>query len=126
MTEKRYTKDHEWIEHKEGDIYRIGITDHAQAQLGDVVLVELPEVGKTFKDKDTLAVIDSVKAASDIYSPISGEIVRVNTDLEENPGLINESAESEAWLVELKSPDAHDKIDLLMDSDSYQEFTNAD
>lgn len=121
MAEKRYTKDHEWVEQSGAGTARFGITDHAQEQLGDIVMVELPKVGDCLKQGGECAVIESVKAASDIYAPVSGEIVAVNEQLDENPNLVNESPEGKGWLAEVKFTDAAE-FDELMSAKSYEEF----
>jgi len=117
---RRYTKDHEWID-PEGDGARVGITDHAQEQLGDVVFVDLPEVGRAVEAEEAIAVVESVKAASDVYAPIGGEIVEVNEALADNPALVNEAAEGEGWFVKLKPADAA-ALDGLMDEAAYRAF----
>jgi glycine cleavage system H protein len=116
----RYSKDHEWVK-IEGDTATIGITEHAQEQLGDVVFVELPEVGKTVKKGGEAAVVESVKAASEVYAPLSGEVVAVNAELAGDPGLVNRSAEQDAWFmkVRLSSPG---EIEELMDKAAYDRF----
>lgn len=118
-----YTKDHEWIE-IEGDIGTIGITDHAQEQLGDVVYVELPEVGRKVKAGEACAVVESVKAASDIYAPLTGEIVAVNGDLTGNVTLVNDAAESEGWFFKLRLSAPGEK-DGLMDRAAYEAHVSA-
>ena len=123
MGDKRYTSEHEWVEIIDGDLARFGITDHAQEQLGDIVMVELPKVGTGLEKGGECAVVESVKAASDIYAPASGEVVAVNEDLEENPALVNESAEDKGWLVEFKVSDLS-SLDGLMDADQYKEFAS--
>ena len=123
MTEKRYTEDHEWVEIIDGNLARFGITHYAQEQLGDIVMVELPEVGKAIERGSDCAVIESVKAASDIYAPANGEVVAVNSDLEENPALVNESPEDSGWLVEFRIEDPA-SLDDLMGADAYREFTD--
>ena len=100
----RYTKDHEYIR-VEGDTGVVGITDYAQGQLGDVVFVELPEVGKTVAKGDEAAVVESVKAASEVYAPVSGEVVAVNDDLEGAPGAVNEDPSGRGWFLKLKLKD---------------------
>ena len=115
-----FTKDHEYIR-IDGDIGTVGITSHAQEQLGDVVFVELPEVGRTVKQKDSIAVVESVKAASEIYAPVSGEVVEANADLAENSGLVNEDAEGKAWFFKLRIADKSE-LDGLMDRAAYEEF----
>ncbi len=112
-----YTEDHEWIA-VEGETGTVGITDHAQEQLGDVVFVELPEVGRTFARGDDMAVVESVKAASEVYAPVGGETVAVNAALADNPGAVNEDAEGEGWFVRLKLADAAE-LDGLMDAAAY-------
>ena len=100
----RYTKDHEYIR-VEGDTGVVGITDYAQEQLGDVVFVELPQVGKSVAAGSEAAVVESVKAASEIYAPVSGEVVAVNTDLEGAPGIVNEDPNGKGWFLKLKLKD---------------------
>ncbi len=115
-----YTKDHEWVR-ADGDLYVIGISAHAAEQLGDVVFVELPETGKTFAKGDDMAVVESVKAASDVYAPISGEIMEVNSAVVDEPGKINEDAMGAAWFVKIKPSNASE-IDALMDEAAYKDF----
>jgi len=117
-----YTKDHEWAK-KDGDLCVVGITDYAQHQLGDVVFLELPPVGKVVKKGDSMAVIESVKAASDIYAPISGEIVEVNPSAAGSPELINSDPFTKAWLVKLK-PSKIDELAELMSSDAYDKMVS--
>lgn len=100
-TDLRYAKSHEWVR-LEGEIATIGITDHAQAELTDVVFVELPEVGRTVDAGEASAVVESVKAASDIYSPVAGEIIEVNTALESNPALLNTDPHGDGWICKLR------------------------
>jgi glycine cleavage system H protein len=116
----RYTKDHEWVR-VDGDVATIGISEHAQEQLGDVVFVELPETGRQVKAGDQAAVVESVKAASDIYSPVGGEVVERNASLEESPALVNESAEDKAWFFKVKLADAAE-VEKLMTAEAYREF----
>lgn len=118
---KKYTKDHEWLEQVEGTLYKVGITDYAQDQLGDVVMVELPEVKIQVSAGDNMAVIESVKAASDVYAPVSGSIASVNEQLSNDPTLINASAEKDGWLVEIQL-DNKSELDELMNKASYKEF----
>jgi len=120
MNEKKYTKEHEWIEIN-GDIATVGITNHAQESLGDIVFVELPEIGKKINSGDEISVIESVKAASDIYSPVSGEVTEVNTKLTDEALLINQSAENEGWIFKLKIDD-NKQINNLMTLKEYVEF----
>jgi glycine cleavage system H protein len=119
----RYTKDHEYIR-VEGDNGVIGITDYAQQQLGDVVYVELPSVGKTVSKGDEAAVVESVKAASEIYAPISGEIVAVNTELEGSPGTVNEDAAGRGWFMKIRLNDPAE-LDALMTEEQYQDFVKS-
>ncbi|MGH6923463.1 MAG: glycine cleavage system protein GcvH [Propylenella sp.] len=115
-----YTKDHEWVR-AEGDTATVGITTYAAEQLGDVVFVELPEIGRALKKGEAGAVVESVKAASDVYSPISGEVVERNDALEASPQKVNEAPESDGWLVKLKVADSTE-LDPLMDEAGYRDF----
>lgn len=116
----RYTRDHEWIR-LDGDIATIGISDYAQEQLGDVVYVELPEVGKSFDKGAEAAVVESVKAASEIFAPVAGEVVEVNAALDAEPGKVNASPEGDGWFMKLKVANAAD-VNELMDGDAYEAF----
>lgn len=116
----KYTQDHEWVS-VDGDVATIGISDYAQKQLGDVVFVEVPQVGTDLSKGDDLAVVESVKAASEVYAPISGEVIEVNEDLEETPSLVNESAVGDGWFAKIKMSDASD-LDEMMDEDAYKSF----
>lgn len=120
MATIRYTKDHEYIS-VEGDTGTIGISDYAQQQLGDVVFVELPEVGRKVAKGDGAAVVESVKAASDIYAPVGGEVIAVNNELEAAPGTVNEDPAGKGWFVKLKIADPAE-LDALMDEAAYQAF----
>ena len=122
MTETRYTKDHEWIT-VDGDEGTAGITAYAAEQLGDVVFVELPAVGASFKQGDEMAVVESVKAASEVYAPVSGEVVAVNDVLEGEPGKVNESPDGEGWFVKLKLADKAE-LSALMDDAAYKARTS--
>jgi glycine cleavage system H protein len=113
-----YTADHEWIR-IEGDVATIGVTDYAQSQLGDVVFVELPKVGRSLKKAEAAAVVESVKAASDVYAPISGEVVEVNAQLASEPALVNSDAADKAWFFKLKIAD-RSELGGLMDEAAYQ------
>lgn len=118
---KKYTREHEWIETVASGGYRIGVTDYAQEQLGDVVAVELPDVGRELSLNEECAVIESVKAASDIYSPIAGVITAVNESLNDNPALVNESPEADGWLWEMTLND-EGGLAALMDGEAYAKF----
>jgi len=120
MTTERFTKDHEWIR-VDGDIGTVGITGHAQDQLGDIVFVELPETGRKAAKGEAVAVVESVKAASDIYAPVGGEVTETNTALADQPGLVNEDAEGRAWFFKLKVADPAE-LDALMDRATYESF----
>jgi len=116
----KYTKDHEWIR-LEGNLAVFGITDHAQSQLGDVVFVELPEIGKQIKAGDPIAVVESVKAASDVYAPASGVVAQINSALVDAPDMVNASAETDGWFAKLQLDDAS-ALDGLMDKAAYDAF----
>ena len=116
----RFTKDHEWVV-LEGDIATIGISAHAAEQLGDVVFVETPEVGKSFKAGDAFAVVESVKAASDVYAPISGEVVDANSVLGDAPETVNADPEAAGWFAKVKVADASE-YEALMDRAAYEAF----
>jgi glycine cleavage system H protein len=120
MAIERFTKDHEWIR-VDGGIATVGITDHAQTQLGDVVFVDVPEKGRKTKQGEAVAVVESVKAASDVFSPVSGEVVEANADLAGQPALVNEDAEGKAWFFKLKIADPAE-LDKLMDRAAYEAF----
>ena len=120
MATERFTKDHEWVR-LDGDIATVGITDHAQQQLGDVVFVELPAVGRKVVASEAVAVVESVKAASDVFSPIAGEVTEVNGELIGQPALVNEDAEGKAWFFKLKVANAAN-LDALMDRAAYAAF----
>jgi glycine cleavage system H protein len=115
-----YTDEHEWIE-VEGDIATVGITEYAQGQLGDIVFVELPEIGAMIQQGKDAAVVESVKAASDVYAPITGEITEVNPALEEDPALVNTSPEEDGWFFKMTIA-AEAELDALMDEDGYKAF----
>lgn len=115
----KYTDSHEWIEIEGGNIARIGITEYAQKELGDIVYVELPQLNKKVEAKKEVAVLESTKAAADIYSPVTGEIIEVNSKLAQNPELINQSAEKEGWIYKIKLADPSE-IDQLMDQQAYE------
>ena len=120
MSGIKISEDHEWVS-LDGETATVGITDYAQNALGDVVFVELPEVGASFSKGDEVAVVESVKAASEIYAPVSGEITEVNAALEDEPDKINQSPLDDGWLFKIKLGDAGE-IDELMDEDAYATF----
>jgi glycine cleavage system H protein len=120
MSQARYSKDHEYVA-VDGDVGTVGISDHAQAQLGDVVFVELPQVGDKFAKGAQAAVVESVKAASEVFSPVSGEVIAVNKELENEPSLINEDTLGKGWIVKLKLSDPAE-LSSLMDETAYQAF----
>ncbi|PHZ83239.1 glycine cleavage system protein GcvH [Paremcibacter congregatus] len=115
-----YSEDHEWIS-VDGDTGTVGITDYAQNALGDIVFVEVPEVGSEFAKAEEIAVVESVKAASEIYAPVSGEVVEVNTALEDEPALVNAQAEDDGWFYKVKIADA-DELAGLMNEEGYKAF----
>ncbi|TVR08735.1 MAG: glycine cleavage system protein GcvH [Salinarimonadaceae bacterium] len=123
MSDTRYTKDHEYIR-VEGDTGIVGITDYAQSQLGDVVYVELPAIGKAVEKGGEAAVVESVKAASEVYSPVSGEVVAVNSDLESAPGAINEDPAGAGWFLKVKITDASE-LDGLMTEEQYADYVKS-
>ena len=116
----KYTEDHEWLS-LDGDVVTVGITDHAQEQLGDIVFIELPEVGTQVSKGDEIVVIESVKAASDITAPLDGEIVEVNEAIVENPASVNEDAEGSAWFFKVKVEDTA-QLDDYLDEDAYKDL----
>lgn len=116
----KYTRDHEYIR-VEGDVATIGITDYAQQALGDVVFVDLPSVGKKVTKGSGAAVVESVKAASDVYAPVSGEVVAVNSDLEGAPGTVNEDPTGKGWFLKMKISNAAE-LDSLMDEAAYKVY----
>jgi glycine cleavage system H protein len=120
MAIERFTKDHEWIR-VDGGVATVGITEHAQTQLGDVVFVELPDVARKVKQGDAVAVVESVKAASDVFAPITGEVVETNSDIVGQPALVNEDAEGKAWFFKLKVSNTAE-LDALMDRAAYEAF----
>lgn len=115
-----FTDEHEWID-IDGDIGTVGITDYAQSQLGDITFVELPNAGDILKKGDTPCVVESVKAASDVYTPVSGEVTEANVTLDDQPDLVNSAADSDGWLFKLKLSDASE-LEGLMDEAGYKSF----
>jgi glycine cleavage system H protein len=122
MTTTLYTSDHEWLG-IDGDVATIGITDYAQAQLGDVVFVELPKVGRTLAKAEAAAVVESVKAASDVYAPISGDVIEVNQAIVDEPALVNTDAAGKAWFFKMKIADKSE-LGGLMDEAAYKAHTS--
>jgi glycine cleavage system H protein len=118
--ELRYTKEHEWIR-DEGGTATVGVTDYAQEKLGDVVFVEMPETGVSIQAGDTFGVVESVKAASDIYCPVGGEVIEINHALEEHPEYVNQSPYGDGWIIKVKVTDSSSMNDL-MDAEQYQAF----
>ncbi len=123
MSDTRYTKEHEWVR-VDGEVATVGISNHAQEQLGDVVFVELPEVGREVAQHAAMAVVESVKAASDVYAPISGEVVEANDALSDDPALVNGDAEGAGWFCKLKVTKPAELEDL-MDAAAYQSFVDS-
>ncbi len=121
----RYAESHEWISQEEEGVVKVGISEHAQEQLGDLVFVELPEEGETFSRGDACAVVESVKAASDIYCPVSGEIVVVNEALADTPEIVNNDPYGDGWLFSVKLDDSGE-LDDLMDAEAYREHLGED
>jgi glycine cleavage system H protein len=118
--DKRYTKDHEWVV-LDGDIATVGITDHAQEQLGELVFVELPAIDREVASGEACAVVESVKAASDIYAPLAGKVVEINETIVEDPSIVNSDAEGEGWFFRIEVEDTAE-FEELMDQDAYDEF----
>ena len=121
---RRYTREHEWISLEGGGVATVGITDYAQDQLGDVVFVELPAVGKKLAKGDEAAVVESVKAASEVYAPVAGEVVAVNDAISGDPAVVNRSPEGDGWFLKIKVAKAAD-VDQLMDQNAYNAFVKA-
>ncbi|WJY18756.1 glycine cleavage system protein GcvH [Alteriqipengyuania flavescens] len=118
-----FTDEHEWID-VDGDVGTVGITDYAQSQLGDITFVELPGAGDQLKKGDAPCVVESVKAASDVYAPISGEVTEANAALEDEPELVNSAPESDGWLFKVKMSDASE-LDGMMDEAKYKDFVSS-
>ncbi|GAB4272508.1 MAG: glycine cleavage system protein GcvH [Candidatus Rifleibacteriota bacterium] len=116
----KFTKDHEWAK-LEGDTAIIGITDHAATQLGDIVFVEMPQVGDEIKQGATIGTIESVKTVSDLYSPLSGEVISINEEIESNPGLVNEDPMGKGWILKIKVADPKE-MDALLTEEDYKKF----
>jgi len=120
MSALRYTRDHEWVR-IDGDLAVVGISDYAQSQLGDVVYVELPEIGRLVEQGKEAAVVESVKAASEVYAPVSGEVVEVNEALAADPARVNADPTGEGWFIKLRLDDPK-QLDTLMDEEAYKRF----
>jgi len=120
VAERKFTKEHEWVEESD-QIIIVGITEFAQDQLGDIVSIELPKIASSFKQNDVMVIIDSVKASSDIYCPVDGEIIEINEKLLEHPELINQSPYEEGWIVKIK-PSNTDQIDSLLSKEQYDKL----
>jgi glycine cleavage system H protein len=116
----RYSKEHEWVAAEEA-VATIGITDHAQEQLGEIVYIELPSIGEKVSKDDPFGVVESVKAVSDIYAPVSGTVLEVNEDLAESPEVVNEDPYGDGWLIKVRVSDSTD-LDDLMDNDEYEQM----
>jgi len=123
--ELKYTKSHEWVRRESDDTVTVGVTDHAQDLLGDMVFVELPEPGRTLEAGQECAVVESVKAASDVYSPISGEVVAVNEAIGDSPELVNKDPYGEGWMMRIKPANASE-VDGLLDADAYQSLVDSE
>lgn len=123
MSERKFSEDHEWID-IEGDVGIVGITTYAQEQLGDIVFVDLPEAGKALAKGDEVAVIESVKAASEIFAPVTGEIVEANDALGDDPSLVNSDAQGAGWFFKIKIADASE-LEGLMDEAAYKSFVDS-
>ncbi len=121
-SELRYSKTHEWVRSNDDGTATIGISDHAQELLGDLVYVELPEVDTAVTPDESCAVVESVKAASDVYSPITGDVIEVNEDLTDAPEAINTSAYDDGWIMRLKVDDLDGQVSELMDAEAYEAF----
>ena len=122
--DRKYTREHEWAKAEGGDTVTMGITDYAQEMLTDVVYVELPKTGRKVKQSEPIAVVESVKSVSDIFAPVSGEVVEVNQALEATPELVNKDAFGEGWIVRIR-PENPSEIDGLMAAEQYEEFIKA-
>ncbi|MEC7943869.1 MAG: glycine cleavage system protein GcvH [Pseudomonadota bacterium] len=120
MSTLKYSEEHEWVR-LDGDIATIGISQFAQEQLGDVVFIELPDVGKTLEQNGDAAVVESVKAASEVYAPVSGDVIEVNGQLEDDPELVNRDPTGDGWFIKVKISDTS-QLDAMMDETAYQDF----
>ena len=120
MSDLKYSREHEWVR-LDGDIATVGISQFAQEQLGDVVFVELPDLGKAVEQNGDAAVVESVKAASEVYAPVSGEVIEVNSKLEDDPELVNRAPTGDGWFIKIRLSDLS-QLDGMMDEASYNEF----
>lgn len=118
--ENLYTKDHEWV-NVQGDVATVGITEYAQRELGDVVYVDLPEVGDTFEASEPFGSVESVKAVSEVFCPLAGEVIEVNSKLEQAPELVNQSPHQKAWMIKLRLGST-DELDELLSAEEYEEY----
>ena len=118
----KYTKEHEWAKAEGANTVVVGITDHAQNSLGDIVFVDLPELGRTLKAGETFGVVESIKAVSDLYCPLSGKVSAVNTTLKEDPSQVNRDPHASAWMIKLEVPNASDAVASLLDHKQYAAF----
>ncbi len=118
--ENLYTKDHEWV-NVQGDLATVGITEYAQRELGDVVYVDLPEVGDTFEASEPFGSVESVKAVSEVFCPLAGEVIEVNSKLEQTPELVNQSPHQKAWMIKLRVSNP-DELDELLSAEEYEEY----
>ena len=118
--ENLYTKDHEWV-NVQGDVATVGITEYAQRELGDVVYVDLPEVGDTFEASEPFGSVESVKAVSEVFCPLAGEVIEVNSKLEQTPELVNQSPHQKAWMIKLRVGNT-DELDELLSAEEYEEY----
>ncbi len=119
----KYTKDHEWIRENGDGTVTIGITDFAQGELGDIVFVELEDVGSEFSQEDTFGTVEAVKTVSDLYAPLDGEVIELNEELEDNPELVNDDPYGDGWMIKMKISDAS-QIEGLLSADQYSELTD--
>ena len=119
--ELKYSKSHEWVRIEDDDLLTVGITDHAQALLGDMVFIETPEIGASFAAEEACAVVESVKAASDVYCPLAGEVVETNANLTDSPEMVNEQPYDDGWIFQLKIEDP-EGLNQLMDAEEYEAF----
>jgi glycine cleavage system H protein len=119
--ELKYTKDHEWVK-IEGNSITVGVTDHAQSALGDIVFCELPAAGRVLKSHETFGVVESIKAVSDLYSPVAGKVIASNSELTNNPSDVNQDPYGKAWMIKLEVADAAGATQGLMDADAYSKY----